>query len=258
MKFRIFQTFLLFVIVSASAVACGGSYTAPNGMKAIDLLETSHNVSSTTNTSQVYMTMTFVANGTTLTANDSLYIDNLNHIKYHSTNTSLLVPLLYIGEVYTFNTSLYAHKWSESKWIKTQSPVYSWDKERTAYLFPVFAADAKYMGIETIEGIDYYKIEQDFNFPTFDNLMKIYGFNLSAYGSITQSDFKCTYLIDENTFYLIKASLAGNMVINNSFPVSISWNWIDLKINEPVNIVLPEAANNATAISYSDYASGNW
>jgi hypothetical protein len=55
----------------------------------------------------------------------------------------------------------------------------------------------------------------------------------------------------------LKGSISGDMVVEN---VHMSLNMIMTisNINQPINIVLPEAAINATAISYSNYVSGNY
>lgn len=268
MKFRIFQTILLCITVSAVAVACGGSDTAPNGMTATDLLETSYNISLSLNTSQMYSTMTMSTHNDTITltviSNEFSCIDNLNHKRYRSLNTSTnisstLSSTTFDSEYYAFNNSLYLYRSSSANWIKTQSPVDSWDQERFANLFPLFTnptPDAKYIGMETIGGIDCYKIEQNL---TYDNVMKdLKHGGLSAFGNITQTDFKCTYWIAENTFYLIKASLDGNVVVvmdDFSIPINESTIVSYSGINQPLNITIPEAAINATEISYSDYVS---
>ena len=253
-------------------MACGGNGTAPNGMTANDLLETSYNISLSLNTSQMYSTMTFSGGNDTvtigeLTSNELSCIDNLNHRRYRSINvsenmSSTSSSTTPVSEFYAFNNSLYLYKSSTANWIKTQSPVDSWDQERYANLFPLFTnptPDAKYIGMETIGGVDCYKIEQNLTYDNVVRDLKVGG--LSAFGNITQTDFKCTYWIAENTFYLMKVSLAGNVVvvmdIMDNFSVSILTSQIATYsgINQPLNISLPEAAINATEISYSDYRS---
>ena len=268
MKVKIFGTILLFVTVLVGAAACGGNDTAPNGMTATDLLETSYNISLSLNTSQMYSTSTWSTHNDTITltetSNEFSCIDNLNHRRYRSLNaseniSSTLSSISSDSEYYAFNNSLYLYKSSTSNWIKTQSPVDSWDQERYANIFPLFTnptPDAKYIGMETIGGIGCYKIEQNL---TSDNMMKDFGYGvMGAFGNITQSDVKCTYWIAENTFYLMKASLAGNVVwVTDNIPMSLNISEIAIYsgINQPLNISLPEAAINATEISYSDYKS---
>ena len=255
----------------AGAIACGDSDTAPNGMTANDLLETSYNISLSLNTSQMYSTLTMSTHNDTITltgtSDEFSCIDNLNHRRYRSVNASENISstpssTTPVSEFYAFNNSLYLYKSSTANWIKTQSPVDSWDQERFANLFPLFTNPtpvAKYIGMETIGGIDCYKIEQNL---TYDNVVKDLKLGgLSAFGNITQTDFKCTYWIAENTFYLMKASLAGNVVVvmdimdNFSVPISMSTIVTYSEINQPLNISLPKAAINATEISYSDYRS---
>lgn len=261
MKFRIFQTNLLFVTVLAAAVACGGNNQPPNGMTATDILTMSRNASASINSSQIYMTATVSAQGATMTMSSFTSQDRLNHTSYYSQNISMpTISFTSYTEIYNFNNSLYIYSDSKAKWIQTRSTVDFWDEEHINDLFQQvdnLSTDVNYLGMETIGGIDCYKISLKFNLASAENILEYFGFNMSELDNINLPDFKCTSWIDENTYDLVKGSITAKMAIEG---ITTSLNEIITysNINQPVNIVLPEAAINATVISYSDYASGNY
>jgi len=261
MKVRIFQTLLLLVAVSAGALACGGSDTAPNGMTANDILAMSRNASASINTSQLYTTATANFLGSQMTMDSFTAEDRLNRASYYSQNISLWYDAIEPNsEVYNFNNSLYVYSSLKPKWIKTESEVDFWDEESINDLFQEFdsnSLDVNYMGMETIGGIDCYKIGFKLNLASAEDIIEYFEFNMSELDKTSLSDLECISWIDEDTYYSLKASIAGDMVVEN---VHVSLNMIMTitNINQPVNIVLPEAAINATVISYSDYKSGNY
>ena len=266
----------------AGAVACGGSDTAPNGMTANDILAMCHNASASINTSQLYTTKTFNNPNFSTTINSFTSKDRFNHTSFHSENTSMTSKwwdnlsmtlnsetYKFREEIYIFNNSLYVYKSAEeiniSKWIRTESTVdLWWDEEDINSLYQECvnqSADADYMGNEIVREIDCYKIGFTHDLSAIADILRYFNFNTSGIDSGLDngniSNLECTIYVDRNTYYPIKVSLISNLMIDNFIA-----NMSDVKtlssINQPVSIVLPEAAINATFISYSDYVSGNW
>jgi hypothetical protein len=196
---------LLCIIVLSGAVACGGNDKAPNGMTATDILTMSQNASASINTSQLSMTATADFLGEKMTMNSFTSEDKLNHVSYYSQNASMTsYSFTSNSEVYNFNNSLYIYKSSKAKWVTTQSTVDFWDEESINDLFQEFDShylDANYMGIETIGGIDCYKIGFKFNLASAEDIIEYFGFNMSELDKTSLSDLECISWIDEDTYY---------------------------------------------------------
>jgi hypothetical protein len=260
MKLRMCGAVLVCVVILASVIACSsGASKAPNGMTASEILARYQNASASINTLQMDMTMHMGAMGDELNMSASISEDKPNRKVYAAETSPMFTGEI---EVYVLDSEMYmSNPMAKAKWVKT--PLTE-DLFRQALDFGVNqelivlnnCTNAQYIGRETIGGTDCYKITVN---PNPAALLS--AFNVSGLGNVSPSDAvkssSCTVWVDGSTYYLLKMSCgmtlkfeASTGLLNSVFTTS--------NINQPVNIVLPAEAQNATALTNAQFESGNW
>jgi hypothetical protein len=245
---------LLCITVLVGAVACSsGVSKAPNGMTANEILAMSQNASTSMNTLQGYVTDNASVMGEEMNASFSISADIPSrrlHRLYMPTGD---------GEAYILNNWVYIYSPTEAKWVETPLTEYIWSEEYSIdQQLAVLSnfTDAKYIGTELVQGVDCYKISVH---PSTSAILDM--FNMSEVG-IGPSDINvenCAYTawINESTYYPVQTSLnvileMENVTLLDNRVCTIS------NINQPVNIVLPAEAQNATTLTNAQFESGNW
>lgn len=258
MKSKIFGAVLLCVMMLVGAVACSSSGgKAPNGMTAGEILAMSQNASASINTLQMDEIENTNVMGEEMNMSISMSMDKSNRIMNMSEISPMSTGAM---ECYILNDWMYiSDPIAEAQWVKTPLTEDIWNQEDTVNqqlsILSNFT-DAQYIGTELVGNANCYEINVN------PNMAAILGaLNMSDIGNVSLSDMvkSCsgTVWIDENTYYPLKTSLDVTLEVEN---VTVSANEVGTisNINQPVNIVLPAAAQNATSISYSDFESGNW
>lgn len=272
MKKALLAIVLLVGLCLIFGISCSGNDKAPNGMTASEILAMCHNASASINTSKTYMTETLDSPISHDDISSFTSRDKINHAFFLAENHSTTISSGFISETSASTTERYIinNSWYEydlfvgetniSKWIRTESEVDLWDNSLYQECINR-SADANYMGTEIIEGIDCYKIGLKHDLAAVSDILEYFCYDGSGLDSGLDnggiSNLECTIYIDKNTYYPIKTSLIYNIMSHNSAMKVSSVGNLSC-INQPVSIVLPEAAKNATVISFSDYTSGNW
>jgi hypothetical protein len=258
MKRRMCGAVLLCVMVLVGAVACSsGASKAPNGVTGSEILTMANNATASINTLQGQVTMNMIAMGEEMNYSSSTSMDISNRTLYESETDAMYIndtDMTYIlnNWVYEYNPGV------KAEWVRTPLTEDIWSEEyqpnaanQTLALLN-FPTAVQYIGQETVAGTNCYKINVNPNPAVILGAL-----DMSDYGSISPSDVvkssSCTVWIDESTYYPLKISIdmtISTVLLNVVSTIS--------NINQPVNIVLPAAAKNATAINYSTFESGNW
>lgn len=264
MKLRMCGAGLLCVMVLVGAIACSsGVSKAPNGMTAREILEMTNNATASINTLHldVTMNMTMHVGGMSdeLNVSASISVDKPNRKLYAAETWSIFTGE---AEVYILNNEMYmSNPMAKAKWVKT--PLTE-DFFREALDFGVNQelivlnnfTDAQYIGTDLVGGINCYKINVN---PNSAALLS--AFNVSGLGNVSPSDdiksSSCTVWVDDSTYYLLKMSC--NMAFESKdYTELVNSVFTTSNINQPVNIILPVEAQNATALTNAQFESGNW
>lgn len=229
MKLRMCGGVLLCVAVLVGAVACSsGGSKAPNGMTADEILANCQNAARAINTMQTYAIAT--EQDGNVVSDFSMSVDNSNRSLYCSGNDSM--------RLYALDNWIYSCN-STSKWVKTQLTEDIWNiiLERLHLGELQNCTKASYIGMESVNGTNCYKMDITSGLESVINRLGLSGFTVKSYSS--------TIWIAENTYYPVK--LSENLTWTEGDRLSVIWTYSN--INQPVNIVLPAAAQNATATS---------
>jgi hypothetical protein len=263
MKARCLGVLILCITLLLGAVACSGGGVAPNGMTAAEILEMSQNASM--NTMQFNISMETALMGDEITMNMVGAGDNLNQEMY-LVGASPDMPD-YDMEVYIVDDWIYmTDPNSSTEWIKTGLTEDIWAKQditdQKLELLSEYLG-AKYVGMETINGINCYKVDVE---PNWDAIFAAADFGetegVSKQDIIDMiKDTSCTAWVAENTYYTMEIFLGMTMemdILGQKYSVTIDMTMTTSNINHPVTITLPAAATNATEISYEDFMAGEW
>jgi hypothetical protein len=259
MRVRCLGVLILCVAVLLGTVACGGGGVAPNGMTGADIMARYQNASASIETVQSDASMIESALGQEITMNMSMTADKPNRKMYMSQTYFIFMSTVEV-EVYMMDNWIYVPSGTvKGKWVKTPLTEDVWNEEYNRNLSLEFfnnSADANYIGMETVGGIDCYKVSIK---PDFEVLLGV--LNMSEFDDISLSDmlksYSCVIWIDENTYCPVKMSIDMQMEVEG-VPMSVRGMGTYSNINQPITITLPVAAINATEISYEDFMAGEW
>ncbi|MFA5054649.1 MAG: hypothetical protein WC562_00540 [Dehalococcoidia bacterium] len=239
---------LLCMAVLMSVVACGSSVSnESNGMTADEILSNCHNASNSMNTVQIHEIYTtnrlwFSGSGDT-----SALIDNLNHSAYTVAYDSAFPNESM--EVYALDEWLYTRN-STEEWIKTQltediwNSIYGSPQQQLLVTLQNYT-QASYISMESVDGTNCYKIDIT---PTESQM------NALGLSGLTIKIPTFNAWIAENNYYLMKLSF--NLTISDGEWLSEILTYSN--INQPVNITLPAAAENAEALSATEWMEESW
>ncbi len=238
---------LLCIAVLVSSVSCNsGSSKAPNGMTADEILVNCQNVSNSINTIQWTETITMNTRAGESVMSVLLTFDKANRSYYELVHSSIAntTSVLYVLD----NWAYACYSTSTEKWVKAQLPEDSWNKMpnygpgELEILLGDYSKES-YLRLESVGGINCYKIDIT---PSYDAVID--ALNMTMTGTKKIKEFSCTIWIADDTYY--PAKLSTNMTITDGSTISVIFTYSD--INQPVNLTLPAAAQNATVISYSE------
>jgi hypothetical protein len=261
MRVRNLGILVLCISVLLGTVACGGGGVAPNGMTGAEILEMSQTAS--VNTAQFSAIIEASVMGEAMTMYMTGAADNMNREMYMTTTA----PEIYdeVMQMYAVDDWIYTTD-SNGDWIKTELTDNIWEEQNPTSqqmgLMEGFFA-AKYLGMETIGGSNCYKIAID---PNWDALFSAADMSetegLSNEEMIDMiKDSSCTAWVAENTYFPMQIFFSMTMemdILGQIYPITMNMTMTFSNINQPVTITLPAAANNATAISYEDFMSGDY
>ena len=261
MRAKICGIVFLCIVMLLGTVACSGSKVAPNGMTGAEILEMSQNASM--NTMQFNIVMQTGLMGDEITMNMVGAGDNLNQEMYLTGTSPQMQD--YDMEVYIVDDWIYKTNPNSSvEWIKTGLTEDIWDKQDiTGQQLGLLdeCLEAKYVEMENINGINCYKIDID---PNWDAIFA--AADISETEDLSKQDIidmikdtSCTAWVAENTYFPMQIffSMTLEMDISGAkYPIMMDVTMTFSNINQPVTINLPAAAQNATAISYEDFMSG--
>ena len=269
MKLRMCGAVLLCVMMLVGAVACSsGVSKAPNGMTGSEILAMTNNATASINTLRLDSTADANIAGGEIAITISALEDVQDRNMYISMCESMTSPAFTVKiESYILNNWMYmSSPIATTKWAKTQLTEDIWNEwvkdygANTELRWLQDFVDAEYVGIETINGTSCYKINVK---PNVDALSSAFSTALNTTGNLSGNikSSSCTAWIDENTSYPVKVSgdmtmemsdQTQKMELSEHIVVFIS------NINQPVTVVLPVEAQNATVVSYSTLKSGQW
>lgn len=242
---------LLCAVVLVSAVSCSSSGSkAPNGMTADEIVSNCENTSSSINTAQMHAVL-IVRNqsGCLGSINWSYIVDTSNRSAYKSYTSTITATS---SECYVVNDWIYACN-STSTWIKTPLTEDYWNSLYRSALQPLDILQnyekASYHDMQPVSGTNCYEIN-----ITADAEEEAYALGLYFLNITGMQSHSCAVWITENTYY--PAQMAFDFTWPDESRIGMVVNYSS--INEPVNITLPAEAQNATAISYSAFESGDW
>jgi len=244
-----------------------GIAISPSGMTGMEILAKSDNVS--INSMQVDTVMRVDAANSWISMNFTKRVSmggNISNRQMYMTVTSSDMP--------NSNSSMYAvNGWvyvsepgTKLKWVKTKLTDDIWNEDFGAGAnlgLMGMVADAKYLGMENIGGINCYKIDITFDLVALLNATGMSDF--AGENSSLQDMFKGTLYIvwvAENTYYPAKMIIdmkthqveIETQTLSMSMYMRITYS----NVNQPIAVILPAAAQKATAISYATYKSGVW
>lgn len=263
MKARCLWVLILCIGTLLGVVACSGGGVAPNGMTGAEILGMSQNASM--NTMRFDMVIETAISGDEITMNMVGAGDNLNQEMYIIGTSPQMQDYnmkMYIVDDWIYMTS----SDSSEEWIKTRLTEDIWEEQditgqQLGLLNDCFAT--RYIGMESINGVNCYKIDVQ---PNWDAIFA--AADISETEGLSQQDMidmikdtSCTAWVAENTYYTMKIFLGMTMemdILGQKYSFTIDMTMTTSNINQPVTITLPIAAKNATEISYEDFMSGEY
>ena len=263
MKARFFGVLVLCVALLSGTVACSGGAVAPNGMTGAEILEMSQNASM--NTMQFNISMENGLMGEAYMTNMIGAGDNLNQEMY-LVETSPDMPD-YDMEVYIVDDWIYrTNPNSSTEWIKTGLTEDIWAKQditdQKLGLLSEYLG-ARYIGMESINGINCYKIDVE---PNWDAIFA--AADISETEGVSKQDMidmikdtSCTAWVAEATYYTARIFFGMTIemdILGQKYSMTMDMTMTTSNINQPVTINLPAAAKSAKAISYEDFMAGNY
>jgi hypothetical protein len=261
MRVRSWGILLLCIAVLSVTVACSRGGEAPNGMTGAEILEMSQNAS--VNTAQFSATVEASVMGEAMTMYMTGAADDLNREMYMTTTA----PEIYdeVTQIYIVDDWIYTTD-SNGDWIKTELTDDIWEEQNLTSqqmgLMEGFLS-AKYLGMENIGGFNCYKVDID---PDWDAIFaasdagEIEGLSTEEIIDMIK-ETSCMMWIAENTYFPTQIFFSMTMemdILGQKYSVTTDMTMTFSNINQPVTITLPAAANNATAISYEDFMSGDY
>lgn len=263
MKVRCLAVLILCVAVLMGTVACSDGGAASNGMTGAEIMAMSE--TATVNSLQFSATVETGMMGETYGMYMAGAIDEADREMYMTMTSPDIVD--YTMQIYIADDWLYMiDPEYGTSWIKTQLTEDMWEEQNlTAQNMELLDnfIKAEYIGMENIGGLNCYKIEVD---PSWDAIFSATDMEETEGVSTEEiidmiKDTSCIAWIAEGTYYPMQIFFSMTMemdILGQVYSMTMDMTMTCSDINQPVNITLPVAAQNAEEVSYEDFMSGNY